>query len=265
MKRALLLPLLASLFSCTNSSDKVKDGDLKTPEGPKQISYSIINTYPHDTSFYTQGLTFYNGELYEGTGLDEGKSKLMKMDLKTGKPIQKVDLDPKLFGEGVAILRDTVYQLTWKNRLVLVYTLKDLKKVKEFRNEYDGWGLTTDGKELIATDGSSNLYFYNPTDFRLLRKQSVTEGGTLSYNLNELEYIDGYIYANQYEAPYIFKIDPASGFIIAKADLTEMWNRIKAIDPAANVPNGIAYNPATKKIYVTGKLWPEMYEIQFSN
>jgi len=264
MKKALLLPILTFLFACNGGTENPPVDGIKIPEGPKQISYSIINTFPHDTSFYTQGLTFYNGELYEGTGL-EGKSKLMKMDLKTGKPLQKVDLDPKLFGEGVVILRDTVYQLTWQNKLVLVYTLKDLKKVKEFRNEYDGWGLTTDGKELIATDGSSNLYFYNPTDFRLLRKQSVTEGGTLSYNLNELEYIDGYVYANQYEAPYIFKIDPASGFIVAKADLTEMWNRIKAIDPAANVPNGIAYNPATKKIYVTGKLWPEMYEIQFSN
>lgn len=264
MKKALLLPLLACLFACNNGPDKPGPGDLKTPDGPKQISYSIINTFPHDTSYYTQGLTFYNGVMYEGTGLP-GKSKLMKMDVKTGKPLQQIDLDPKLFGEGVVILRDTVYQLTWQDKLVLVYTLKDLKKVKEFKNEYEGWGLTTDGKELIATDGTSNLYFYNPTDFRLLRKQSVTEAGTLSYNLNELEYIDGYVYANQYEAPYIFKIDPASGFIVAKADLTEMWNRIKAIDPAANVPNGIAYDSTTKKIYVTGKLWPELYEIQFSN
>jgi glutamine cyclotransferase len=264
MKKALLLPLLACLFACNGGTENPPVDGPKNPEGPKQISYSIINTFPHDTSFYTQGLVMYKGEMYEGTGL-EGKSRLMKMDVKTGKPLQKIDLDPKLFGEGVVILRDTVYQLTWQNKLVLVYTLKDFRKIKEFRNEYDGWGLTTDGKELIATDGSSNLYFYNPADFRLLRKQSVTEGGTLSYNLNELEYIDGYVYANQYEAPYIFKIDPASGNIVAKADLTEMWNRIKAIDPAANVPNGIAYDSATKKIYVTGKLWPELYEIQFSN
>jgi len=276
MKKALLLPLLACLFACNGGdpgknnsdgkTDYTKDGGKTTgnPDAPKPLSYSIINTFPHDTSSYTQGLVIYNGEMYEGTGLP-GKSKLMKIDLKTGKPLQKIDLDPKLFGEGVVILRDTVYQLTWQNKQVLVYTLKDFKKVKEFRNEYDGWGLTTDGKELIATDGGSNLYFYNPTDFRLLRKQSVTEGGSLSYNLNELEYIDGYVYANQYEAPYIFKIDPASGFIVAKVDLTEIWNRIKANDPAADVPNGIAYDPATKKIYVTGKLWPELYEIQFSN
>lgn len=275
MKKALLLPLLACLFACNNSesdngksggkTDYIKDGGNSSgnPEGPRSLSYSILNTYPHDTSSYTQGLLIYKGELYEGTGL-EHRSKLMKVDLKTGKALQKIDLDPTLFGEGVVILRDTVYQLTWRNKKVLVYTLKDFKKIKEFPNEYEGWGLTTNGTDLIATDGGSNLYFYNPSDFRLLRKQSVTEGGSLSYNLNELEYIDGYVYANQYEAPYIFKIDPASGFIVAKVDLTEIWNRIKAIDPVADVPNGIAYDPDTKKIYVTGKLWPELYEIQFS-
>ena len=265
MKKALLLPLLACFFACNNDNGGGGgDTQFNNPDAPKQMSYSILNTYPHDTSSYTQGLLFYNGEMYEGTGL-EGKSKLMKVDFKTGKPIQQINLDPKLFGEGVVILRDTIYQLTYLNKLVLVYTLKDFKKVKEYANDHQGWGLTTNGTELIVTDGSSNLYFYNPSDFRLLRKQAVTEGGTLSYNLNELEYIDGYVYANQYEAPYIFKIDPASGFIVAKADLTDMWNRIKAIDPTADVPNGIAYNPDTKKIYVTGKLWPELYEIQFSN
>lgn len=262
MKKALLLPLLAFLLSC-NNSDRQGGTTTNNPDAPKQMSFSIINTYPHDTSFYTQGLLIYNGELYEGTGWLK-KSRLMKVDLKTGKPIQKIDLDTSFFGEGITILRDTVYQLTWQNKRVLVYTLKDFKKIREFNNEYEGWGLTTNGRELIATDGSSNLYFYNPSDFRLLRKQAVTEGGSLSYNLNELEYIDGYVYANQYQAPYIFKIDPASGFIVAKADLTEIWNRIKVIDPVADVPNGIAYDPATKKIYVTGKLWPELYEIQFS-
>jgi glutamine cyclotransferase len=265
MKKAfLLLSFLAILLAC-NNSDKPNGGTTTgNPDAPKQMSYSIINTYPHDTSSYTQGLLFYNGEMYEGTGL-AGKSKLMKVDFKTGKPLQQISLDPKIFGEGVVILRDTIYQLTYQNKLVLVYTLKDFKKVKEYTNDHEGWGLTTNGNELIVTDGSSNLYFYNPSDFRLLRKQAVTESGSLSYNLNELEYIDGYVYANQYEAPYIFKIDPASGFIVAKADLTDMWRRIKAIDPTAEVPNGIAYNPETKKIYVTGKLWPELYEIQFSN
>ena len=117
---------------------------------------------------------------------------------------------------------------------------------------------------IIASDGSSTLYYYDAATFKLLKTQDVTEAGSLSYNLNELEYIDGFIYANQYQYPYIFKIDPSTGKVVAKADVTSMWDRIKVIDPEADVPNGIAYDAATKKIYVTGKLWPELYEIQFS-
>lgn len=255
--------LLAIIAACNNGTENNRTGPDPVTNGPKSISYSVLNTYPHDTSSFTQGLVIYKGNMYEGTGL-EGRSKLMKVDIKTGKALQKIDLDPKYFGEGIAILNDTIYQLTWQNKVVFVYTLKDFKKIKEFTINPDGWGLTTDGRELIASDGSSNLYYYEPSTFRLLRMQTVTEGGSLSYNLNELEYIDGYIYANQYQAPYIFKIDPASGFIVAKADLTDMWKRVKTIDPEADVPNGIAYDTATKKIYITGKLWPELYEIQFS-
>ena len=253
-----LLPFLS--LGCKNN-----DPETPTPDGnaTRILSFSIIKTYPHDTSFYTQGLVFYNGELYEGTGLDN-RSRLMKVDLATGKALQKIDLDKTLFGEGVSILRDTVYQLTWHNKKVLVYTLKDFKKIKEYHNDRDGWGLTTDGKQLIASDGSSTLYYYDPSTFKLLKAQDVTENGSLSYNLNELEFIDGFIYANQYQAPYIFKIDPATGSIVAKADLQSIWDRIRNIDPDADVPNGIAYDDKTGKIYITGKLWPELYEIQFS-
>src|SRR5688572_9473282 len=142
MKKALLLPLLACFFACNNDDSAGGGVTTNNPEGPKQMSYSILNTYPHDTSFYTQGLFFYNGEMYEGTGI-AGKSRLMKIDYKTGKPLQQINLDPKIFGEGVVILRDTIYQLTYQNNLVLVYTLKDFKKVKEYRNDHEGWGLTT--------------------------------------------------------------------------------------------------------------------------
>jgi glutamine cyclotransferase len=261
MKKIFYLAVLTIFAACNPKEPNTPD----TPDAntPKSMSYSIISTYPHDTSSYTQGLLFYKGELYEGTGL-EGKSKLMKLDLKTGTAIQKINLDEKYFGEGVAILNDTIYQLTWKNKVVFVYTLKDFKKIKEFKIEPDGWGLTTDGKNLIASDGSSTLYYYDPATFKLLKTQDVTEGGSLSYNLNELEYIDGFIFANQYLAPYIFKIDPASGKVVAKADVTSMWDRARVIDPEAEVPNGIAYDAATNKIYVTGKLWPELYEVQFS-
>ena len=214
MKRLLFATLLFGIFSCKNKD--TTDGPGKPPpDATKIMSFSIIDTFPHDTSSFTQGLQIYKGELYEGTGL-EGKSRLMKVDLKTGKALQRIDLGTEYFGEGVTILNDTVYQLTWKNKKVFVYTLKDFKKIKEFTNNQDGWGLTTDGKQLIASDGSSTLSYYDPSNFKLIKTQDVTEGGSLSYNLNELEYIDGFIYANQYQAPYIFKIDPATGSIVAK-------------------------------------------------
>ncbi len=261
MKRILALALILSLASCKN--DDGNDPVGPKPDAPKSISYSIINTYPHDTSSYTQGLLIYKGELYEGTG-NYGFSKLRKVDLKTGKAIQEISLDSMYFGEGVTILNDTIYQLTWKEKKVFAYTLKDFKKVKEFFIDTEGWGLTTDGKNLIVSTGGSDLYFYEPTNFQLIKTQTVTDAGSPSFNLNELEFIDGFVYANQYQYPYVFKINPETGQIVAKIDLNKMWDRVKAIDPHAEVPNGIAYDSATKKIYVTGKLWPELYEVQFS-
>ena len=240
-----------------------KDQDKPNPDAPKSMSYSILDTFPHDTSSYTQGLLIYKGEMYEGTGL-EGKSKLMKTDLKTGKALQAINLDAKYFGEGVTILNDTVYQLTWRNKVVFVYTLKDFKKIKEYTVDIEGWGLTNDGKNLIVSTGGSDLNYYDPSTLKLIKTQTVTDAGMPIGDINELEYINGFVYANQYQTPYILKIDPATGQIAAKADLTSMWKRIKAIDPDADVPNGIAYDAATKKIYITGKWWPELYEVQFS-
>ena len=149
--------------------------------------------------------------------------------------------------------------------MVFVYTLPDFKKVKQFPLNTDGWGMTTNGKELIVSDGTSNLYFYDPHTFQLLRTQSITLNGDLINSINELEFIDGAVYANQWEQPYIFKIDPASGQVTGRIDVTPIWNRIKQIDPDADVPNGIAYDADTKKIYITGKKWPELYEVQFGN
>ncbi|MFM2138123.1 MAG: hypothetical protein RJA57_430, partial [Bacteroidota bacterium] len=231
--------LLTACVSCKNKDTSTTGGT--GIKAPPVMNYSILATYPHDTASYTQGLLFYNGELYEGTG-NYGFSKLRKIDLKTGQPIREIKLDKKFFGEGIAILRDTVYQLTWREKTVLVYRLSDFAKVRELPIQTEGWGLTTDGTHLIASDGSSTLYYYEPSTFKLVRTQDVTEGGNLSYNLNELEYCNGYLYANQYLAPYIFKIDPATGSVVAKADLTGVWERVKQKDPDAEVPNGIAWD-----------------------
>ena len=263
MKKIIPLICIFLAAACNNGANDKPD---EVPQYvPVNLSYSIISpSYPHDTSSFTQGLTFYKGELYEGTGDPDyiGKSKLMKIDLKTGKPIKQISLDKKYFGEGIAILRDTIYQLTWQEHVVLVYTL-DLKKVKEFPLATEGWGITTDGKSLIVSAGGSDLDYYEPSTFTKQKSITVTDAGASAFNLNELEYIDGFVYANQWQAPYIFKINPADGKIIAKVNLTQVWDRVMVIDPKANVPNGIAYNDVTKKIYVTGKLWPELYEIEF--
>lgn len=261
MKKLFLLLGLAGFIAC-KSKDK-PGPDKPDPNAPKMLSYSIVNTFPHDTSSYTQGLLIYKGTMYEGTG-NYDRSKLKKVDLATGKSLLEISLDKKYFGEGVTILRDTVYQLTWREKTVLVYTLKDFKKIKEIPVDFEGWGLTHDGQNLIVSTGGSDLLYYDPTTFKLVKTQTVMESGSKAFNLNELEYIDGFIYANQYQYPYIFKIDPVSGQVVAKADLTQMWDRIRAIDHDADVPNGIAYDTATRKMYITGKWWPELYEVQFS-
>lgn len=256
------------LVSCKNN-DKTNGGTTDatpatTNPPPPVLDHTIVASFPHDTSFYTQGLTIYKGELYEGTGDPGyiGKSRLMKVDLNTGKTIKSISLSNKYFGEGITILRDTIYQLTWEQHKVFVYTLKDFKLVKEYDIPTEGWGITNDGKKLIVSTGSGMLYYYDPSTFKLLSKNSIMEGNNPTYNLNELEYIDGYVYANQYEYPYILKIDLAAGIVVAKYDLNEMWKKVKAMKPDADVPNGIAYDNVTKKIYVTGKYWPELYEIR---
>lgn len=259
---------LLCMTSCTNSTDATNNEN--SPQSSVQrISYTIAGVFPHDTSSFTQGLAFYKSQLVEGTGT-EGKSKLMHVDIKTGKPVKEILLDKTFFGEGITVINDTIYQLTWQNNIVLVYAASDLKKIKEFPLNTDGWGLANDGKNLIVSDGSSNLYFYEPSTFRLLRTQSVTEDGSPVSNINELEYINGFIYANQWQYNYILKIDPNSGLVVGKLDLTELVNRIQAKIPGIDTGtvatlNGIAYDPQTNKIYVTGKNWPEMFEIQFEH
>lgn len=265
-KTALLAGVILLLSSCGNSNGD--SGNSNPPVNtPPILNYSIVATYPHDTNSYTQGLLFYKGELYEGTGM-KGQSKLMKTDLKTGKKIEGIDLPDNIFGEGVTILHDTVYQLTYQDKKVYMYSLPGFKKLKEFDVNFEGWGLTNDGKNLIVTTGTGELFFYEPGTFRLLRTQQVTEAGSLTYNLNELEYIDGFVYANQYTYPYIFKINPGTGEITGKIDLTPTWARIQQLRPQIPtgdiVPNGIAWDSTTRKLYITGKYWPELYEIQLN-
>ncbi len=271
MNKILLIPAviiaLSILNSCKDNEKANNSETVKPTTGVNNISYSVVRTYPHDTSSFTQGLVIYKGQLYEGTGGSDAfpeshrNSQLLKVDLISGKAQKSLSLPGTYFGEGITVLNDTIYQLTWQQKVVFVYNM-DFKKIKEFPINTEGWGITHNGKELIVSDGSSNLYFYDPSTFKLLHTQSVTIGAELSFNLNELEYIDGFVYANQWQQPYIFKIDPSSGQVVGRIDLTQIWNRIRQIDPGADVPNGIAFDADTKKIYITGKKWPELYEIR---
>ncbi len=253
------------IFLSCNSDDGTPETSTDAPAATTtQLAYSVGRSFPHDTSAYTQGLEFYKGQLLEGTG-NYGKSKLLQTDLQTGKALKSVTLDSSYFGEGITVMNDTLYQLTWKEKKVILYAAKDFRKIKELPLNTEGWGLTNDGKNLIATDGSNTLYFYEPGTFRLMRTQSVTENGEPTVNLNELEYINGYLYANQYSiSNYIYKIDPESGHVVARLDLADLTARVKAQSPHIAELNGIAYNPDTKKVYVTGKLWPQIFELSFA-
>ncbi|MCX6316826.1 MAG: glutaminyl-peptide cyclotransferase [Bacteroidetes bacterium] len=264
-KLTIVISLLAVLLAC-NNDDSGSGGTEITPDSnvPRTMSYSVVATYPHDTSSFTEGLLFYNGEMYEGTG-NYGKSRLMKTDLTTGKVLKSINLDKPYFGEGIVIVRDTVYQLTYKEEVGFKYTLKDFKKIGEFKfASKEGWGMTFDGQYIIASDGSKYLYYYDPSTFSLVKKLEVLEGNSYEYSINELEFINGFIYANKWQTSYILKIDPANGRVVAKADLTDLYERLLAKAPYIDTGlNGIAYNAATKKIYITGKNWPELYEVQF--
>jgi len=262
--------------SCRNTDNANSNTAPHTPTsgGLKNIRFSVVNTYPHDTTSFTQGLVVYKGRMFEGTGGDDSSivssklSRLLETDVTNGKIRRSLDLGKKYFGEGITILNDIIYQLTWTEHTVFIYDMH-FKKLGESAINTEGWGLTTNGKELIVSDGTSNLYFYEPHTFRLLKTLSVTLNGDLVHSLNELEFIDGAIYANQFGQPYILKIDPATGQVAGSVDISAIWERIRKIHPDADlheaVPNGIAYDQDTKKIYITGKKWPELYEVQLGN
>jgi glutamine cyclotransferase len=250
----------------TACNDNGNDSTMNDRPAVPVKTWSIISSIPHDTSYFTQGYEFYNGALLIGTG-NYGKSKILKVEPRSGKILQQVQLAAKDFGEGVTVLNDTIYQLTWKENLVHIYNAKDLKKIRETAIQNEGWGATNDGNYIITTNGSNQLYFYEPNGFRLIKQVAVTEAGVPAVNLNELEYAEGFIYANQWQYHYILKIDPASGAVVAKYDFSDLVKNVQNENPFLDtrnnaVLNGIAYEPSSKKFFITGKLWPKAYEVE---
>jgi glutamine cyclotransferase len=252
------------LHACSNNdADNNDTTTASSIPAPANISYNILATYPHDTASYTQGLIWQDNTLYEGTGL-EGESKLLKVDLKNGKANQELSLAPDIFGEGISILNNKIYQLTWQNHKVYVYDAKTFKKIKELTWDHEGWGLTNNGTDLIVSTGDSNLYFVDPETFKVRKIVGVTDNNGPVGNLNELELIDGFVYANIYLTDYIIKIDPNSGHIVGKMDLSGLLEKSgKQVNKEQGfVLNGIAYDSAKKSLYVTGKKWPLMFEMK---
>lgn len=269
MKKILLLALPALLlFSCKNNeeTDPTMDNNTSMVPPPLSIEYDIVNIYPHDTTFFTQGLFFHEGQLYESTG-NTGTSWMLKTDYKTGKSEKLASLPAPLFGEGSVALGGKIYQLTWTHKKVMVYDAKTMKQIKELSWPFEGWGLTTDGRELIVSTGTSELYFVDPETFKINRQLTVNNNYGPVASLNELEYVDGFIYANVFLSNDIVKIDPSNGYVTGKlnmvglltADPKPLNGTEASID---NVLNGIAYNPATKTFFVTGKRWSKMFEIR---
>ena len=228
--------------------------------GAKVRNYrpQVVASYPHDESSYTQGLFFHDGKMYESTG-QYGESTMRIVDPVTGKALKRLDFDRKYFVEGSVILDGKLYILTWTNKLVFVYDAATLTYEKTLAYPREGWGLTTDSKQLIASDGSSRLYFMD-TSLKVQRTVTVRLNDRPIRYLNELEYIDGKIWANVYTSDLILVIDPSDGRVEATVDCTGLLSKPYQTRKA-DVLNGIAYNPADKKIYLTGKYWKRLFEI----
>lgn len=226
----------------------------------RNYSYRIIRVYPHDPAAYTQGLIYSDGVLYEGTGLN-GQSSIRKVDLYSGLVYQKYDLPPEYFGEGIAILDNHIFQLTWQSFTGFVYEKKNFIPLSTFAYNTEGWGLTTDGKNLIMSDGSASLRFFNPQGFREIKQIQVFDGSGPVTGLNELEFVKGYIYSNVYPTDQIVIIDPATGSVISRVDFSGLLPKTDRRYPV-DVLNGIAYDSVNERLFVTGKKWPKLFEVK---
>ncbi len=223
-------------------------------------TYEVINAYPHDAAAFTQGLVFYQGVLYESTGLN-GSSSLRRVELETGKVLMKIEVPARFFAEGLALFNGRLYQLTWQTQRGFVYDLDSFKKLREFNYAGEGWGLTRDANSLIMSDGSSRIRFLDPDTFDVQRMITVRDDGRDVTQLNELEYIKGEIYANIWLTDRIARIDPQSGKVNAWINLSGILPPEARPDPGA-VLNGIAYDEASDRLFVTGKYWPKLFEIK---
>jgi len=227
---------------------------------PAEFTFKIVRTFPHDPTAFTQGLAYRDGFLYEGTGL-KGRSSLRKVRLETGEIVQRVDLAPELFGEGITVLKSEVIQLTWQSHVGFVYGLGDFRLLRRFSYSGEGWGLATNGRKLFMSDGTSKVRVLDAGTFAEERHFTVYDADTPIDQLNELEFVDGEIFANVWQTDRIARISPQSGQVVGWIDLKGLLSPIYRLGSDA-VLNGIAYDSNRKRLFVTGKLWPSIFEIR---
>jgi glutaminyl-peptide cyclotransferase len=226
---------------------------------PPEYTFEVVNRFPHDPDAFTQGFAYHAGFFYEGTGR-KGSSSLRQEDPETGKIIRKVDLSSEYFGEGIAILGDKIFQLTWLSHTGFVYDLSSFRELRRFQYEGEGWGLTADGRDLFMSDGTAVIRVLNPNTFQVKRRLRVHDGKAAVNQLNELEFVEGEIFANIWHSNRIARISPQTGEIVGWIDLSGLMGSFYRLDPEA-VLNGIAYDQQHKRLFVTGKLWPSVFEI----
>lgn len=244
----------------TNVAGDLMITQTETLEQTPVWRYEVVERYPHDPAAFTQGLVWLDNIFYEGTGL-YGRSSLRQVERETGAVIKQVNLPEQYFGEGITILGDQLYQLTWKSHVGFIYDKNSFEKLSEFNYPTEGWGITHDGERLIMSDGSATLYMWDPETLAEVGQIQVTDQGQPVVRLNELEYIDGQIYANVWQTDYIAIIDPATGNVNGWLDLSGILTPAERTG-GEDVLNGIAYNAANETLYVTGKLWPILFEIR---
>jgi glutamine cyclotransferase len=248
MRTLALLFLLVASTSASRAAVPIYDAE-------------VVRTYPHDTAAFTEGLFYLNGFLYESTGLEQ-HSSIRKVRIETGAVLQQVDIPPQYFGEGIVNWKGHLISLTWKSHRGFVFDLATFKLQKQFDYEGEGWALTQDGKQLIMSDGTSSLRFFNPDTLKETGRLPVTLDGKALHNVNELEWVNGEIYANVWETDWIVRIDPHTGNVLGLVDLKGLLSPSDHVTGPDAVLNGIAYDPKGDRLFVTGKNWPKVFEIR---
>ena len=246
----LVISILSIVASCKSNTND-----------PTDIPYTVVKIFPHDTTAFTQGLVIEYGRLFESTG-QEGASWIAEVELASGKQDKKVLLANQYFGEGITILNKKIYQLTWKGRVGFVYDINSFQKISEFQYEHEGWGITHDGKNLIVSDGTDKIHFLDTATLKEVKVISIKQGANPVDKLNELEFIEGYLFANRWMTNEVLKIDLSNGIAVGRLDLTELAREANQRNPSADVLNGIAYEKKSGLLLVTGKWWPLLFAMR---